>query len=305
MNTSATGGYLLPATNTPFPANLTFRQFLQTVFVGVSGLPPDLVRPRWQAYPPKQPDLNTNWMAMGVTSRTPDANAYVGVDTAKAAQGTLELVCNPISGDTLTVNGVTLTFVNGSASGNQILIAGTAVLTTSVLQTFLAFSADPLIQEASYTLLSNVITVTSFVLGTEGNAFTLAATGQTILVSGSTLTGGSTNANITQRHEDLEVQCAFYGPDCADYSAIVRDGFQIPQNLEALRSANMGFISTGAAMHIPDFVNERWIDRFEMSVFLRREIIRSYPILTLLSASGSIQTQFGNNTQTINWSVNV
>jgi hypothetical protein len=74
-NTSATGGYLVPASPAPAPAPITgqtLRRFLSQVFVGITGLPGAAVRPRWQPEPPNQPDLLSDWMAFGITSRTAD-----------------------------------------------------------------------------------------------------------------------------------------------------------------------------------------------------------------------------------------
>lgn len=192
-NNSASGGYLLPVNPSPYPDGLTFKQFLQQVFVGLSNLPGPMVRPSWQPNPPEQPDLGVNWMAFGVNSIDPDANAFNGFN--------------------------------------------------------------------------------------------------------------SQNVNTLQRHENLEIKCSFYGPDCEDLSSQVRDGFQITQNLEALTLANMGFTGTNKAIHVPDFVNERWIDRFEMLVFLKREIIRTYPILNFVSVSGSIEAFVSGNLKTVPFSV--
>lgn len=189
--TSATGGYLTPSSTSGLPGGLTLGQFLQTVLVGISGLDGPLVRPKWQAAPPKQPDLAVNWMAFGVVSVTPDANIYTSL--------------------------------------------------------------------------------------------------------------GEDNVNRTQRHETLELQCAFYGPEALNYASLLRDGFSIQQNLEALRAANMGFVSTGPALHIPDLVNERFIDRIEMGVTLRREIRRVYAILSFVSASGRIHTVLGTEEYLLPW----
>jgi len=75
-NTSATGGYLLPA---PAPTPLegaALLAFLQGYVVGVTGLPGDMVRPRWQPEPPNIPQAGNLWAAIGVTSRPTDTYAF-------------------------------------------------------------------------------------------------------------------------------------------------------------------------------------------------------------------------------------
>jgi len=177
-NNSSTGGYLLPIPGqNPGVGNLTFEQFLQSVFVGVSGLPGGLVRPKWQLDPPKQPPVHVNWLAIGLSETDADVFAYTG-----------------------------------SLSGS-----------------------DP---------------------------------------------------NVLMRMEELTVQATFYGPDAYDFASITRDGFQLPQNLEALGRAKMTFAYTDRMMRVPDVVNERWVNRWELGVHLRRQIVRSYPVLTFLSGNG-------------------
>lgn len=89
-----------------------------------------------------------------------------------------------------------------------------------------------------------------------------------------------------QRQETLEIQISVYGPEALDNISLVRDGLQIPQNSAALRRANMGYVNIEKAHHIPDLINERWVDRWVTKIFLHRYIQRIYPIVTFLSASG-------------------
>lgn len=97
----------------------------------------------------------------------------------------------------------------------------------------------------------------------------------------------SGNFNI-QRHEGLEVRCFIYGPNAMDNMTELRDGFQIQQNLEALTIAKMGFTETLPAIHAPELINEQWFDRYDLSIILTRLIQRTYPVLSFVSATGTL-----------------
>lgn len=188
QNTSATGGYLLP--QDPAPTQLSFKEFLQTVMVGVSGLPGSLVRPKWQLNPPKQPDVCVDWMAFGISEDVSDTFAYTALDS-----------------------------------------------------------------DGDYQLM---------------------------------------------RMEELTVQCSFYGPNSYEVCKILRDGFQLGQNREALSEALMTFAYSDRMVQVPDLVNERWVDRWEMAVYLRREILRTYPVLNFVSGAGIVKVNNqGSDVKTI------
>lgn len=105
----------------------------------------------------------------------------------------------------------------------------------------------------------------------------------------------------SQRHQDIKVQCSFYGPQAIELASLVTDGFQIPPNLQELGRWNMGYVSTGTMLHVPDLVNERWVDRIVMEVNLRREVIRRYGIPNLVSASGIVHTVLNNDEYSFGW----
>lgn len=113
------------------------------------------------------------------------------------ASGTITLGSNPAAGDTLTIGGTAISFVASAPTGNQVLIGSTAANTAANLQAFLQSSTDTQIVKCSYATSGAVTTVTYAVLGTTGNAFTLAKTGTNITVSGATLSGGVNSSSIT------------------------------------------------------------------------------------------------------------
>jgi hypothetical protein len=65
---SATGGFLRQLNATVNKEQLI--DTLQETVVGVTGLSPDLVRPRWQPQPPPRPPADTSWVSIGIVSRT-------------------------------------------------------------------------------------------------------------------------------------------------------------------------------------------------------------------------------------------
>lgn len=67
-NDSSTGGYLA---GTDVLADAALDALLQQVVVGLTALPGEFVRPRWQPVVPKQPDPATDWCAIGVTKLSP------------------------------------------------------------------------------------------------------------------------------------------------------------------------------------------------------------------------------------------
>jgi hypothetical protein len=98
-----------------------------------------------------------------------------------------------------------------------------------------------------------------------------------------------------QRHQLLSIQMSFYGPNSGDNLPAVIDGFQIQQNMDALRSANMGFRGSTNPIHAPELIGERWVDRWDATVEVPRQIIRTYPVLSFASVRGSIHTVLENN----------
>jgi hypothetical protein len=104
-------------------------------------------------------------------------------------------------------------------------------------------------------------------------------------------------SDTLRRHEEIDILVSFYDlgtSGLADYyAALLRDGFAISQNLEVLRAAGMGFISCGDMTTVPMIVKQRWLYRVDLPFSIRREIVRTYSVLNILSATATLKTNSG------------
>jgi hypothetical protein len=72
-NDSSTGGYLLPGFTPAAPStDLALDGIFQALIANVTGLPGNLVRPRYQQTPPQEPCTTDTWAGVGVISIRPD-----------------------------------------------------------------------------------------------------------------------------------------------------------------------------------------------------------------------------------------
>lgn len=74
-NDSTTLGYLTPLSVVPVN-DRSLEDIFSEVVVGITGLPQDLVRPRYQPKPGNQPDFEVDWCAMGVAVDEHDVFDY-------------------------------------------------------------------------------------------------------------------------------------------------------------------------------------------------------------------------------------
>ena len=99
------------------------------------------------------------------------------------------------------------------------------------------------------------------------------------------LTGLVSNQTL---HEELDYLLSFYGPSCVAISSALRDAAFISQNREAFKLAGMAVVGFSNITRAPELVNDRWFDRADMTMTIRREIRRQYSILSFVSANGTI-----------------
>lgn len=99
---------------------------------------------------------------------------------------------------------------------------------------------------------------------------------------------GFQGSDTILRQEVLTLECSFYGPAADGMAALFRDGLSVAQNREAMRAANFGFMSVGQIQAIPSLVKEKWLYRAVLTATFRRQIERTYPVLDLKSAAGTV-----------------
>lgn len=90
------------------------------------------------------------------------------------------------------------------------------------------------------------------------------------------------------RHEAIEVKCQFYGPNASQYARVLRDGLYVPQNREQLQLNDFGLIDTSSIVAAPDVVNQQVRRRYDISVYLRRKVTRTYRVLSLVFAQTTV-----------------
>lgn len=92
------------------------------------------------------------------------------------------------------------------------------------------------------------------------------------------------------RNQTLEMLVSFYGPQADDYAQIFADGLQIPQNREVMQQNAMGLLDTGEPIAVPTIVKDQWLYRVDLPWRVTRQIRRVYPVLSILSANGTLYT---------------
>lgn len=114
--------------------------------------------------------------------------------TPGRATGQINFSSFPAANDTVTVNGVVITWKASGATGNQVNIGASAAASAANLATFLTNSVNASLTPAQYGANGAVVYVSYKVSGTGGNSFTLAESSTATTVSGATLTGGTTQS---------------------------------------------------------------------------------------------------------------
>lgn len=99
------------------------------------------------------------------------------------------------------------------------------------------------------------------------------------------------------RNEELDLLCSFYdlgSNGMADLLAeLMRDGAVISQNREVLKAQNFDIGFVGDVIPVASLLKSRWLYRVDLPIQVRRQVVRQYPVLNILSAVSGILTDTG------------
>lgn len=105
---------------------------------------------------------------------------------------------------------------------------------------------------------------------------------------------------VVYRQQILKVLCSFYGPNCESNGETLSMGFQIPQNLEVMKTNGFGFIECGGIIVVPEQIHDRWLRRCDITFRVRRVQLYTYPVHSLLGAQGTVVDDNGKLNKAIN-----
>ena len=97
--------------------------------------------------------------------------------------------------------------------------------------------------------------------------------------------------NELRRHEEISIRVSFYGPEADNIAHLLREGMQIGQNRELLTLNNMGLIESGDITSFPELVKDKWYYRIDMTVRIRRQIVRQYGVPFIVSGQSTLDNE--------------
>ncbi|WP_208951191.1 hypothetical protein [Rahnella sp. ChDrAdgB13] len=85
------------------------------------------------------------------------------------------------------------------------------------------------------------------------------------------------------KHEQIECMASFYGPGSQGISSQFRDGLKVSQNNAQLNVLGLSLGAYTKLTSAPELINNQWVRRYDMIIQLRRKLVRTYGIKSILS----------------------
>lgn len=161
---------------------------------------------------------------LGSSDDSPDGirnitNLVVTDNAGAHASQTITFATNPSPADTLTINGVAITFVSGAAAAHQVQIGANTTVTAQGVRNLV--NATPSEYRMTAAGAANILTMTAVASGTGGNSLTLAKSGTHPTLGGATLAGGTNSTTLVQNGNitvDLDKARVYVRDDAATIS---------------------------------------------------------------------------------------
>jgi hypothetical protein len=92
------------------------------------------------------------------------------------------------------------------------------------------------------------------------------------------------------KHEQIECMASFYGPGSQGVGSQFRDGLKVSQNNDQLKALGLSLGEYSKLVSAPELINNQWVRRYDMTIYLRRKLIRTYGIQSILETNFTITT---------------
>ena len=92
------------------------------------------------------------------------------------------------------------------------------------------------------------------------------------------------------RHELVECLVSFYGPAGQQYAARFRDGLAINQSNDTLNQWGLSLGDCDSIRPAPELINNQWVRRYDVMVRLRRKVISTWGINSIVDGNVTIST---------------
>lgn len=89
------------------------------------------------------------------------------------------------------------------------------------------------------------------------------------------------------KHEQIECLASFYGPNSQSIAKQFRDGLMVSQNNAQLNEIGLSLGTYTKLTPAPELINNQWVRRYDITIYLRRKLVRTYGIKSILDASVS------------------
>lgn len=90
------------------------------------------------------------------------------------------------------------------------------------------------------------------------------------------------------RHEELTLFLSFYGDHGQSIANVLKDGLGIPQNIAQLKAQEIKFISTSEIITAPDFLNNQYVHRYDLTAVFKRKTSRTFAVKSFVD-TGTIK----------------